>query len=664
MNTQTSRNPKRGHLRVGPNIDSIGDRSEEDVPGQNYALYHLLVEHSSDLISRHTLGGTFLFASPACVSLLGYSPEELVDRNAYDFIHPEDHSYIRKIHLAALSVPGTHWATYRFQRKTGDYIWFESTAQIIRHPETDAPQEIVAVSRDCTERKNADEQLREQAALLDQTQDAIIVRDLEDRIVFWNRGAERLYGVESRVAMGSNIYRLLTQKELNCSFGEASKALADHGEWVGELHQATTAGREIIVESRCRLMRDVSGQPKGVLMVNTNVTDKKRLELQFLRKQRLESIGRLASGIAHNLGNVLSPILIAIHLLQQKCFDTESQEWLEVLRTNAEHGGRMITQLLSFARGVESGRVPIRIDYLIRELSDVLVNTFPKSIEIKTAIPNGLWSIMGDATHLHQVLMNLCVNARDAMQKGGRLCLEARNVVVDETYARMHPEATPGRYLMIEVSDTGVGIPAEIIDRIFDPFFTTKRGENATGLGLSTVLGIVKGHKGFIDVSSETGKGTTFRVHLPALSDPVDEVASFGTDDLSLGQGELVLVADDEAAIREITKETLETSGYHVILANDAAEVIALCAENRSQIRVVLLDMDLADLDGPSVVRILKKLAPQIRIIVTGGHIHHQLRTTNNGADIARVLLKPYTAERLLKTLAQVLGAQWEADLD
>src|SRR5262249_31628172 len=328
----------------------------------------------------------------------------------------------------------------------------------------------------------------------------------------------------------------------------------------------------------------------------------------------------------------------------------------------AEHGGRMITQLLSFARGVESGRVPIRVDYLIRELCEVLHNTFPKSIEIKTLIPSGLWSIVGDATHVHQVLMNLCVNARDAMPLGGTLQLEVRNIVLDETYARMHPEATAGRYLVIEVSDTGTGIPTEIIDRIFDPFFSTKRGENATGLGLSTVLGIVKGHKGFIDVSSESGKGTTFSVHFPAFADAVEEVVHFVTDDLSLGHGELILVADEDPAIREITKETLETSGYSVMLANDAAEVVALCAENRNRIKVVLLDMNLPDLDGSSVVRVLRKLAPNLGIVVTGGHLSHQLKNTN-GTGISKLLLKPYTAERLLKTLAQVLGAQWEADL-
>jgi hypothetical protein len=354
-----------------------------------------------------------------------------------------------------------------------------------------------------------DTKLVDQIALLDQTQDAIIVCNLEERIVFWNKGAERLYGWRSSEALGQNMYALLAQKR----FTDSKEA---EGTIVGEMRQFTKDGKGVIVESRRKLMYDDAGQAKAVLIVNTDVTEKRKLESQLFRAQRMESIERLLGGIAHDLNNVLSPMLFASSILERKCEDAEAKRLLETLRVNAEHAGRLITQLLSFAKGIDDERTSLSVGCLIEQTSQIVQSVFAKSIKLKTAIPADLWSVAGNATQLHQVLMNLCMNACDAMPNGGVLTIEAENIVLDEAGARMSSGAKPGRHIRIQVSDSGIGIPAEIVDKIFEPFFTTKEGRKGTGLGLPTVLRIVRTHQGFITVSSEPGHGAKFRIFLPA----------------------------------------------------------------------------------------------------------------------------------------------------
>jgi PAS domain S-box-containing protein len=358
------------------------------------------------------------------------------------------------------------------------------------------------------------EQLRVQSVLLDETRDAILIRDLEDRVLWWNKGAERMYGWQASEAVGQNVYELLGLRRV-MGFQDMGTALAERGEWTGEMHHLTKDRRQIIVESRWKLMPDEAGQARSVLIVNTDITDRKRLESQFLKVQRMDSMGRMAGGVAHDLNNVLSLILVAFHQLQRKGQDAYYQRWMKALRINAEHAGQLITQLLSVAKGGEEERVQIQPRGVILKITEILRTAFPKSVEIKTRIGLKLWPIVSCATYLHQVLMNLCLNARDAMPKGGILTVEAKNVYLKQENLLAPSELNPGNYVLIKVIDTGIGIPPEIIDRVFEPFFTTKQ-QNGTGLGLTAVLRIVKGHGGFMRVSSDTRTGTQFSVYLPA----------------------------------------------------------------------------------------------------------------------------------------------------
>ncbi len=503
------------------------------------------------------------------------------------------------------------------------------------------------------ERKRTEQKIQEQAALLDVATDAILVRDLKNRIVYWNKGAENLYGWTAEEAIGKNANQLLYNDNPS-----PLEAISATGKWQGELHQLTKNCKKIIVQSRWTLVRDDEENPKSILEVNTDITQKKELESQFLRAQRLESLGTLAGGIAHDLNNVLAPILMSVQLLQLKLEDEQSQQWLDILETNVKRGAGLVKQVLSFARGCQGDRTILQIKHLILEIKQIAKQTFPKSIELYIDVPSELWPVSGDATQLHQVLINLSVNARDAMPNGGTLKLCAENIYLDENSAQKNIEAKVGSYIVITVGDNGSGIPNEILDRIFEPFFTTKEVGKGTGLGLSTVIGIVKSHGGFIKVYSELGTGTEFKVYLPAAEVTARQPQIQNRNQPFIGKGELVLVVDDEEAICEITKLSLETGGYKVITAYDGIEAITKYAQHKEKISVVLTDMMMPYMDGTTTIRTLQKINPNVKIIAVSGLESNYQLAEATGSNVKSFLLKPYTGQELLKTVHGVISGK------
>ncbi|MDP1829060.1 MAG: PAS domain S-box protein [Archangium sp.] len=539
----------------------------------------------------------------------------------------------------------------------GRAFWVRTIGEAVRDPSGQVVR-IQGAIQDITARKEAERRLSQQAALLDQATDAIFVRDLDHRITYWNQGAARLYGWSAPEVCGQRVDRLLHPGgEESTAFRAATKCLLDTGEWSGELQKHTRAGTTLTVQGRWTLLRDEQGQPSAVLTINSDITEKKKLEAQFFRAQRLESIGTLAGGIAHDLNNVLTPIILSVEVLRDSVRDDDGREVLDTLLASAERGSEMVRQVLTFARGSGGKRVPVSALQVLEHVERIMRDTLPRNVScslrrltLAGTSAGEPGQLLGDATQLHQVFMNLCLNARDAMPQGGKLTLALDEVVLDPTSATLSPDARPGRYVRVMVVDTGQGISAEVQERIFEPFFTTKELGKGTGLGLSTTLAIVKSHGGFLTVASRPGQGTSFGVYLPANPGPSAVVAPGKHERLPRGGGELVLVVDDEPAIHVVAKRTLERYGYRVVQALDGLAAVETFRRERGDIAAVFTDMAMPGMDGPALVATLKALDPHVRIIGASGFPSPHLL---EGLD--HFIAKPYTSEVLLQSLHLVI---------
>jgi PAS domain S-box-containing protein len=611
------------------------------------------IEQSYDAIIIWEFNGSIIiFWNRGAEMLYGYPKSQALGRGMHELLQPI-HPVSTQVFTEELEHNGYWEGEVQHTTQSGKKVIVDARLVLVHQP--DGRVYVLETNRDITARKQSEEKLLEQATLLDQAMDAVIVRDLEERILYWNKGAERIYGWTAEEAIGKTAEDL-PYRELDEGYSQARRILLESGAWAGEGCHLNRDGKQVFVETRWTLLRDDQGAPKSVLVINTDITEKKKLEAQFLRAQRMESIGTLAGGIAHDLNNILSPIMMALALFETRFKDAESQHILTMLRDSAERGAGLINQVLSFARGMEGERILLQPKHIINEVKKMLGETLPKTIDIRHSAPDDLWPIIGDATQIHQVLTNLVVNARDAMPKGGKITIEARNLPVDGNYAWMNPEAKPGPYVCLTVSDTGTGIPDEIMSRIFDPFFTTKEWGKGTGLGLATVMTIVKSHGGFLNVYSEIGRGAEFRVYLPAAELTFFEQSAATVSELPQGNGELILIVDDEVAIREITRSTLETFGYRVLMAADGAEAVALFAQRRGEIGLVLTDSMMPYMDGPATIQVIRKLSPDIKVILCSGLKSEQKKEDAERVGAQTFLAKPYTAETLLKTIAEILG--------
>lgn len=633
-------------------------RMEEELHRQDELLRQIAASFD-DLIVVLDAEGRRQYVSPSYQRLFG-TADELRGTVSFAEIHPEDKERIQRVFRQTVATGIGQRAEYRFVLKDDSIRYIESQGSVIRDQQGNVAG-VVVVSRDITDRRQTEEQIRQQAALLDKAQDAICLNDIDQRILYWNQGAARLYGWKSEEAIGKNANDLLFQGKLNAPMA-ALKSLIATGGWQGELRQATKGGREIVVESRWTLLRGDRGTPKSILVINTDITEKKQLEEQFLRTQRLQGLGALAGGIAHDLNNVLSPILMVADLIRDDLGSEESRRMLDTAQASAERGAEMVKQILSFARGVNCESVVLQVKHLVNDMAKLAKDTFPKAIQVQIQVAPELHSINGNPTQLHQVLLNLCVNARDAMPEGGTLRVEATNVLLDRVQTPMHTELVTGPHVALTVSDTGTGIPPELLSKIFEPFFTTKEAGKGTGLGLSTVMSIVKRHDGFIDVSSEAGRGTTFKVYLPAATTTAAAASDPSSQARPTGNGEQVLLVDDDIAILEMTKATLEAFNYRVLTATNGAEGANLYQLHQRQIDVVVTDMMMPVMDGAAMVRALREFNPDVKVIGISGLGSRAKLAQTGPIDVQAFLTKPYPAEEMLLTLRRVLESPNDAE--
>lgn len=508
---------------------------------------------------------------------------------------------------------------------------------------------------DVTASRAVEERLREQAALLAAAHDAIYVLDLDGGVQFWNGGAERLYGWTTAEAVGQPASELVFGGS-GPMWANLCRLVREEGFWDGELLQVDRRAQQLIVDVRASLVRDSQGRPKSILMVASDLTERKQLERQLMRAQRLESLGTLACGVAHDLNNVLTPVQMVGDLLRSLVPGSDAERLLDLLSRSARRGADIIRQLLLFGRGIESARAEIDLRFLAKEVAKMLRETFPKSIQVEFDLEETLGRVVGDVTQLHQVLLNLCVNARDAMMpKGGTLTLRATNLELDDRAVRTLPGATPGSYVMLEVADTGTGIPAEVLDRIFDPFFTTKPLGQGTGLGLATVQGIVRGHQGFIQVLSEVGVGSRFRVHLPVSADLAPMVIPEAPQVRFHGDQRWILVVDDEDAICALVGRALEGAGFQVITAGDGAEAISIFGRRHAEIAAVVVDMMMPFIDGSAAITMFRKIKPSVAVLAVSGLPSQRDEAEKVGGGRVVFLSKPFEVPELLSALGRAM---------
>ena len=634
-------------------------KAEQDLR-EGQTLLESLVRAIPDNIYFKDRQSRFMRISEAGAEKFGmHDPFEVIGKTDFDFF-TEEHA--RQAYNDEQRIMSTGEPLIGLEEKEtwpdGRITWVSTTKVPLR----DANGQItglVGISRDITARKQTEMHMREQSALLDNATDAIYVRTLDHTITYWNHGAEKLYGWTAAQAINRKETDLFLP--VTTELMEAAKALLSDGSWTGEMRHSAKNGGLVTVFCRWSLMRDDEGRPDVVFAIHTDITEQKQLEAKFLRAQRLENIGSLASGIAHDLNNVLSPIMLGAPLIRQAIKDETALRVLNAIESSARRGVEIVKQVLTFARGVKGERIPLEPRYLLNDMLRFIEETFPKNIRGELILEEKPWPVVGDATQIHQALLNLCVNARDAMPDGGCLRLTADNLIVDEAFARANPGAKAGSYVRIRVEDTGTGIQPEHLDKLFDPFFTTKEPGKGTGLGLSTMLGIVRSHDGFVRVESTVGEGTTFEVFLPAS--PAAEVANQPGPgkEPPHGSGELVLIVDDEAAVRRVLVRMLEIFGYKVLSATEGTEAVALYKQHRAEIKVIITDMEMPQMNGPELVAALRKIDPAVLIIGCSGIGSVTKVKDYRALELPAYLTKPFTADKLLVTMRRVLAPPGEA---
>jgi two-component system, cell cycle sensor histidine kinase and response regulator CckA len=605
--------------------------------------------------------------NPAHARITGIPVEQCQRMDLYrQATHPEDQKRQDELHRRLVAGEIDHYTLEkRYLHPDAPVCTVELTVRVHQDPASGAVQEIGTLI-DVSARKQGEAALHESEERF---------RQLAENIneVFWMTDPatnEMLYVSPAYAAVWGRTCASLYATPGNWVAAihpddrkrvvEAALARQARGTYDETYRIARPDGSIRWVRDRAYPIRTAEGKVYRIVGTAEDISDRKDMEVQVMRMQRMESVGRMASGIAHDLNNILAPILMGAPLLRMGLPAGQVEKTLRTIESSARRGADLVRQLLMFGRGAEGRRVLLRPKDLVQEIAEITAQTFPRNLTTTTQVPDDIGTVMGDGTQLHQVLLNLCVNARDAMPQGGNLAIAAKNIRIDESYASMSPEARPGDYVCLSVNDTGTGIPPEILDKIFDPFFTTKEVGKGTGLGLSTLIGIVKSHGGFVTVQSEPGRGSVFQVYLPAEHQAKEAAAGTEAAPPPRGHGETILLVDDEAGIREVTGKMLEQSGYRVLSATDGADACAQFARHAAEIEIVLTDLDMPVMGGLAMIHVLKIMKPDIRVIISSGKASELAdkiqQSSGDGLQVDTVLTKPYTAEKVLRVIHDLLA--------
>jgi|GEM_PF-7059776 len=487
--------------------------------------------------------------------------------------------------------------------------------------------------------------------------DAVIVHDMEEKVILWNSTAEALYGWSAEDIRGRAITRIfyLDPKVRK----DAIEALRNSGVWAGELRQLDRSGDEHLVRVRQHLQRDAHGQPVAVVSFNTDITELRKIEDAALRAHHIKSSSLLAGGIAHELNNALAPIMLSAAMLKRSVEDEKAKNMVAMIEKCATKGADLISDLLAFERGKGGGSHIIRKTQVERSIKRAAEASVSDSVTMQVDIVDDLWECRGEIEELTEVFQHIMQNACEAMPEGGVLSIHVGNRLFDKNFENLAPEAKAGAYISYIFSDTGHGIEEKYLDRVAEPYFTTKVPRQGFGFGLASAQAIVKGHNGFIVLESDHGVGTKISIFLPAEMS-LDEVkgSSPPFPIHAKGNGHLVLVADDEFFIRETIKKTLEERGFSVVTAQDGTEALAIYASRVNEISIVVTNVEMPFMDGPALCRALKKLNPDVKILVSSGHKQLEKIQEIRAAGVDHFLAKPYTADNLANRMQEIFDAK------
>lgn len=650
------------HIRVL--MEKINERSKllEEATAALKAKERLLdlqrraLDAAANGIVIADLEGNILWANAAFERLTGYTVSEAAGHNPRFLksgVQPE--SLYEEMWRRILRGEVWHGELVN-KRKDGTLYPEEMTITPIK----DAGGRVVnfiAIKQDISPRRKTEQELLESRQLYRGIfHNHHIVMLLADpdtgRILDANPAAAAFYGRTQEELAGMSLGDLSAKPDsgLLARLSASARSPRSHVDTV----QKAAGGQERAVEIYCAHIEGISRS--ALFCVVTDAEARQQLERELLRAQRLESVGTLAGGIAHDINNILAPIMLAAGLLKLDAVTPAQAQALETIENSAQRGADLVRQVLSFARGMGGERILLDLRHVARDISKIIADTFPKNITFTLSLPQEPALVEADPTQMHQVLMNLCVNSRDAMPGGGRIELAIAERDVDEVFAAMNPGASVGPHIHITVSDTGCGIPPEIQDRVFEPFFTTKDPGRGTGLGLSTVATIVRSHGGFIRLDSRPGSGTVFHIHIPKARDTAAApAAATAVDEMPRGAGELILLVDDEESIREVTGGMLAKFGYRVLSAANGVEAVKLAARNPEKVALAIIDIAMPVMDGPAAIVALRALDPLLPVIVSSGHASEEDLARARQLGVKNFVPKPYAAPQLLKEIRSLL---------
>ncbi len=631
--------------------------------------YRQLLDNANDIIYLTDPKGYFIYINPAAEKNIGYTKEELIGRHCIEFIRHDYVSKIKRFYTIQLAkkIPNTY-LEFPILTKEGEEIWLGQNVQLII--ENEKVMGFQAVARDITKQIKAEEALRQTEkryrTLVENSFDGIFIQKGSD-IVFANQRLHSILGYEQGELVGMKHWQIY------------------HPEFqaITKKHAADRMkGKDIISQYEVKLLRKdgswfwgevsarsitIDGEP-GIQVWVKDITERKQAEEererlfgQFLQAQKMEAIGTLAGGIAHDFNNLIQAILGYTQLL---LLDKDPEEVdfvrLKEIEKAAKRASQLTEQLLTFSRKKESSLKPVSLNNLIREAEKFLKNIIPKMISMEFHLQKDLKVINADPDKLYQLIINLAINARDAMPEGGKLLFETKNIILDEEYCRAWVDLSPGEYVLFKIADTGVGIDQEIQRRMFEPFYTTKEIGKGTGLGLAMVYSIVKSHKGHIICHSAPSRGATFEIYLPVFS---AKESSWGVSppkeqELPRGGRETILLVDDEQSILDIGKSILEQFGYTILTAESGEEALRLFNEIRPLPDLVILDLNMPGMGGKKCLTELLRLYPETKIIVASGYLIEKQHEKSLYSQVKGFIRKPYELKEMLKIVREVLESK------